>query len=89
MDNGKYLINTQSINETNQQFCGYNQYAKNAKETNDVFNEKIKYGSMEPQKGMNNFSKASEFNSTKASNNIKCSGFSLFDNNSIFSSNNK
>ena len=89
IDNGKYLINTQSINETNQQFCGYNQYAKNAKETSDVFNEKIKYGSMEPQKGMNNFSKASEFNSTKASNNIKCSGFSLFDNNSIFSSNNK
>ena len=89
MDNGKYRINTQSINEPNQQFYGYNQYAKNAKEMSDVFNEKIKYGSMEPQKGMNNFSKASEFNSTKASNNIKCSGFSLFDNNSIFSSNNK
>ena len=89
MDNGKYRINTQSINEPNQQFYGYNQYAKNAKETNDVYNENIKYVSMKQEKVMNNFSKTSEFNSTKASINIKCSSFSLFDNNSIFSSNNK
>ena len=88
-DNRKYCINTQSINEPNQYSYGYNQYAKDTKKMNDMYDGNMKYCSMEPQKVMNNFSKASEFNSTKASNNIKCSGFSLFDNNSIFSSNNK
>ena len=52
---------------------------------NDMYDGNMKYCSMEPQKVMNNFSKASEFNSTKASEYIKCSGFSLFGNNSIYS----
>ena len=88
-DNRKYCINTQSINEPNQYSYGYNQYAKDTKKMNDMYDGNMKYCSMEPQKVMNNFSKASEFNSTKASEYIKCSGFSLFGNNSIYSSNNK
>ena len=89
MDNRKYCINTQSINEPNQYSYGYNQYAKNTKKMNDMYDGNMKYCSMEPQKVMNNFSKASGINSTKASENIKCSGFSLFGNNSIYTSNNK
>ena len=58
MDNRKYRINTQSINDPNQYSYGYNQYAKDTKNMNDMYDGNMKYCSMEPQKVMNNFFKS-------------------------------
>ena len=82
--NQKYNIPNKSILVNNQNDKNYNPYADDFKKQN-LGNIKQSNNSMGLKK-MNNISEASEINSTKNSENIKCSNYFLFNNYSIDSS---
>ena len=88
IENKKYYHQTQSIYESNQDLNNYNPYFEDLKRAKSGNIEKSNNSMGQiGQKKMNNFSGASEFNSTNNSENIKNSNFYLFGNYSIDSSN--
>jgi hypothetical protein len=75
--NKKYIINTQSIFESNQNLDN-NPYLNKKNEENNGNTNMQQSNYMMEQKKMNKISGASGFNSTNTSDNIKCSNFFLF-----------